>query len=293
MGVGFVLLHKLAKPAESTRPFPLLKRHFCSCSSMIIPASTSVEPSTVVVDNTSNGFGLVKSPSGTANGNTSKAPKEPDNLSTTAIHKPDERILKKRSRHTPQQRNQAIQDSPKEVASILRSPSSRRNCSHRRRTSSLSNSILTSSILSPVFDYFSTASLVSSSREKASNQKSVRFSRPDEEVDDEPRFAVDVDVDAAPCRLSFLFGDVDNTPKKTHRRTHARMCTNDLIFGLDINDFRFLSNDEEIFIPTMIVFKTPNHDINRGQHSQADPPKRPKDNMLHHRRRSREYSFTV
>lgn len=214
------------------------------------------------------------------------------NLSTRAIHQLDNRILERRHRHSSRHRHAAIQDPPKQVQGILRSPDSRRNSSgHHRRTSSLSNSILSSSILSPVFDYFGTAALVSSNKDVASNQKSVRFSLSEDEYGDKSSNA-DIDMDTARCRLRFLFADANDTPIKTHRRMHARMCMHDIIFGLDINDFHFFSNDEEVYIPTLIVFKPTNHDFSRRQDSPG-PPKIPKHDSPHHHRRSRQYSFTV
>lgn len=211
-----------------------------------------------------------------------------DNLSTAAIHKPDKRLIMRESRHASPRKNQATDDSSKEVRSILRNPPSRRNMAHHRRSVSLPTSFLCSSILSPVFDYFNAASLNSSRQDVPPSPKNVRFSLPNDE-DGEQEFIAEVDagIEAARCRLSCLFGE--DVYKKTHRRSQARMCMNEIIFELDVNDFLFFSNDEEgslVQVPTLISFKTRKDDSSSGKSA-----KRP--NSPHHHRRSREYSFTV
>ena len=216
-----------------------------------------------------------------------------DNLSTTAIYKPDKRLIIRESRHVPPRKNLATKDSPKEVRSILRTPPSRRNSGHHRRSVSLPTSFLSSSILSPVFDYFNTTSLDYPRRDVPTNQKNVRFSLPDDEEGEKECAAAVDDIEEARCRLSCLFGD--DVPKKTHRRTQAQICMQEVIFELDVNDFLFFSNEEgsRVQVPTLISFKTRNDNSCHGQHL-PDPPTSPKHhNSPHHHRRSRQYSFTV
>jgi hypothetical protein len=236
---------------------------------------------------------LIQSSDGTVTNvlkETEQVPYTNDNLSTTAIDNPDKRLIIKRSRHVSAQNNQANQDTHKEVRSILRSPPTRRNRGHRR-SASLSTSFLSSSILSPVFDYFNTTSLDSSTKDLSQKKKSVQFSLPNDEDSDAYTANVDTDLEAARCRLSCLFGE--DVYKKTHRRTQARMCMKEIIFGLDVNDFCFFLNEEGVQIPTLISFKTRNGDSSSGQHF-TDQPKSPKHhNIPHHYRRSRQYSFTV
>jgi hypothetical protein len=237
---------------------------------------------------------LIQSSDGTVTNvlrETEQVPYTNDNLSTTAIDNPDKRLIIKRRRHVSPQNNQANQDTPKEVRSILRSPPTRRNRGHRR-SASLSTSFLSSSILSPVFDYFNTTSLDSPRKDLSPKKKSVQFSLPNDEDGEAYTADVDTDLEAARCRLSCLFRE--DVYKKTHRRTQARMCMKEIIFGLDVNDFCFFSNEEGVQIPTLISFKTRNDDSSSGQHF-TEQPKSPKhhNNIPHHYRRSRQYSFTV
>ena len=191
-----------------------------------------------------------------------------DDLSTTAIHQSVEHRPARHREHIPNQRNERIQDSPREFRSILRSPPPRGNSRHHLRSPSLTSSILSSSILSSVY------SLVSPSKENTKSETRVRFSFPDTEAEF-----------YSSCRRLSILVDDKETITKVHRRSPARMCMLDILFELDINDFH--PDNKKVSIPTLLVIKRKNH-ASRCHSSQREHPKP----RSPHQRRTR-YAFTV
>lgn len=180
-------------------------------------------------------------------------PTQDDTSSTKAIGqpKPKEYVHAQGKR-----REYNRQGSTVPVRSIMRTPPPRqRNSEQHRRSSPLSDSFFSSSILNSVYNYFSPSSLFSpdnngssTDSESTKRRRNVSFSLLDNHADND---------DFCRRQLNFLDKDhQDYAVGRTHRRCRAHMCMNDILFELDIFDFDPSTNRDDVSIPTLIVFKT-------------------------------------